>query len=234
MAGKKKDSITAPGNSYRCADVLHLCRAACCKLGGGVVLTPEEIASGRYETETFCLEKRELCDKEIDCYHKIVQLKTRKDGACVYLGGDNLCTIHGAWPKMCAEYFCASGRWDDWKRDPARFLDREMLRLAPGVVFAPAPARRLLQAIVPAGGEKIFLLIRDKSICGDIMAGGSFDPGGLTEEIFMDFYKIFDGKTPLAGVEKEIVSLSGAAAVPAFRRFTVLLAANKLLVNVMR
>lgn len=216
-----------------CREVISLCRAECCRSGGGVALTPEEIESGFYEMEYLCIEKKELCQKDDACFHKVVQVKT-KDGICGYLGDENRCAIYENRPKICMEYHCtASG----WKKDRINFLYREERRLWPELRFEHNASRTLVDVIIPREQGKddtLYLLIRDTTQCADVMAGGLFEGVLPQENEIRKIYEMFDGETPLGEIEQRVVTEMGADAGESFRKLVVLLAGQKLLIQKMR
>lgn len=218
---------------FKCTEVIGLCRAMCCKLGGGVALTPDEINSGKFETENFCIEKKCLCGKDTECYHKIVQLKT-EDGRCIYLGDDDMCTIYERRPRMCRNYFCSTGHWNDWKKDVAGYMDRQLLRLKPGLVFARNPVRELVGVFLVPGEQRIFMLIRDRSLCEDVMYGGEFVWPGAGAEDIETAYAAFDGERTLEEIETDIITAMGKDSLMPFRRLVVILTGQHLLINLMR
>lgn len=213
-----------------CLDALSVCRANCCSNGGGVALSPEEIESGFYEVEYLCIEKKEKCDRSEPCFHKIAQTRTT-GRLCYYLGEDFRCSIYERRPKICREYHCAA---DGWKKDPENFLKREELRLSDGLVFEKSGARTLKEAIVPREGDKIYFIIRDVALCADIMAGGEFEAGALSEKDIAGVPEMFDGAKKLGEAQSEFEKRFGAEAVPAFRKLVLLLAGQKILTQRMR
>ncbi len=218
---------------FKCTEVLGLCRAMCCKLGGGVALTPDEIRSGKYLMEYLCIEKKEQCTKDIECYHKIVQLKT-ENGICVYLGDDDHCTIYEDRPRMCRNYLCSTGHWNDWKKDVRNYVDRELLRLNPELVFTHNPVRRLSAAFLVPDEKRIFLLVNDRSLCDDVMYGGEFEWPAAAASDVEAVYKSFDGLKTLGDIERGIADRMGAGSVEGFRRLVLLLTGQHLLINLMR
>ena len=81
------------------------CNAECCRTGA-VALTSEECISDFYETKRRGLwQVNEIGDKE--CVGMAVILK-RKNGICIYLTEDNLCSIYDKRPLVCRTYTCWS------------------------------------------------------------------------------------------------------------------------------
>lgn len=215
-----------------CREVISLCHADCCRSGGGVALTPEEIASGVFKTEYLCIEKKELCDREEPCFHKVIQVKT-KDGVCGYLGEGDSCEIYDRRPLICREYHCTA---TGWKKDPANFLNRESGRLSPALVFDRNPNRILRDVIIPRekGRETmLFLLIGDSTLCSDVMAGGEFDGALPEEKEIRAIYEMFDGKASIGEIETRASDMSPAVE-ESFRKLVTLLAGQKLLIQKMR
>lgn len=219
-------------NRVNCREVIDLCRAECCRSGGGVALTPAEIESGFYDTEYLCIEKKELCARDEDCFHKVLQVKTR-DGVCGYLGADDCCVIYENRPKICREYHCAAS---GWKKDRGNFLIRESSRLSPGLKFARNPNRTLRDVIIPREKDRateLYFLIRDVTQCVDVMAGGEFDGALPDEKDVRAMYEMFDGETPLGVIEGRAAAMSSAAG-ESFKKLVALLAGHKILIQIMR
>jgi len=78
-----------------CPEALPVCLALCCRLLWDILLTPGEAASGQYEHDRICALTRLGCAETVpECVHRICRLKRSADGACIYLGADNLCSIY--------------------------------------------------------------------------------------------------------------------------------------------
>ena len=77
----------------------------CCKTGF-VALTPEEYDSGFYETKRKMLwETNEIGDTELI---GMTMALNQKNGVCIYLTEDNLCSIYDKRPSVCRTYTCWS------------------------------------------------------------------------------------------------------------------------------
>jgi Fe-S-cluster containining protein len=81
----------------------HLCYAACCKQNGheyAVLLEDEE----RRKFAAFAVDVRIHADG-----HPIIEKALPyRDGRCVFLGGDDLCTIYEDRPRNCRRFECLS------------------------------------------------------------------------------------------------------------------------------
>lgn len=222
-------------------EIMEFCRAVCCRMGG-VLLTPAEIASRRYETEIFCIRKKELCAKDVECYYRIVQLRT-KDGACVYQCDDGGCSIYVERPQICRRYSCRAGherelfgRDGDWLEGRVRHADRDLLRFSPGLVFAPNPLVKLKAMIPEPEKGKLFLLVRDTELCEDTMYAGDHPWPEAPEETLMQVFALFDGVRTLGEVEAETAGRFGDGDASRFeervRRLLVMWERQRLLVPV--
>lgn len=187
-----------------CLKLIEFCRADCCRQGG-VMLTPDEAVSGKYETEIFCLKKKELCNKEVDCYYKITQIKT-VDGTCIYLKDDRKCGIYENRPEICRKFNCRGGREFfgpelEWHYEMAHLSERDLIRFTGKLVFTRNPFVHL-KAIIPEYDTKnLFLLVRDMEMCEDTMFAGELPWPEANEETIKRIYESFDGKKTLGEIE---------------------------------
>ena len=83
--------------------VCHRC-GACCRIRDGIVRVSEREASRiaaflGMDVDDFIANETELAPDR-----KSLMLKSRSDGACVYLTGDNLCRINPAKPDKCRTF----------------------------------------------------------------------------------------------------------------------------------
>lgn len=93
--------------SGECEECRTFCAAVCCKGYSFVSLTEEEAQSGRYMYKeaspdcdcSVCQKMRELGIK--------YTLRKRQDESCVYLDGNNRCSIYENRPETCKQYSCA-------------------------------------------------------------------------------------------------------------------------------
>ena len=85
------------------ASPCHLCVAACCKQNGhnfSVLLEPAEYARFR----PFSLEY----PVETGSFRAIERVIPYRDGRCLFLGDDDLCTIYEDRPRSCRRFECIS------------------------------------------------------------------------------------------------------------------------------
>jgi len=188
-----------------CMKMLEFCHGDCCRQGG-VMLNPDEIASGLYETEIFCIRKKEPCDKDIDCYLKITQLRLA-NGGCMYLI-DNRCSIYDHRPSICRRYNCRGGREffgteHDWMSSRIRSDERDLLRFGIKQVFAPNPLVKMKTVVAEPEKGKLFLLLRDSEMCEDTMFAGDMPWPEADEKTVFDIFGLFDGVKTLGAVESE-------------------------------
>jgi hypothetical protein len=207
---------------------------------GGVMLTPDEISSGRYETEFFCVSKKELCTKDIECYYRIMQVRL-KDGACVYLGADGKCAIYEERPQICRRYTCRAvrelfGKDGEWVESRVWRLDRDLLRFSKGLIFAPNPLVKLKAVISEPDKGKLFLMIRDTAQCEDTMYAGEHPWPEAPEAVFLEVFGLFDGVRTLGEIESETANRFGGGDASMFeekvRRLLVMWEHQRLLVPV--
>lgn len=214
--------------SPQCLELVKHCRAMCCRMGG-TMLTPDEIASGEYETEAFCLKKKELCDKDIECYHRIIQCRTQSL-VCIYLGEDDRCGIYERRPEVCAGFSCGFGGPD--RRKKTIYGERDMMRLSAGMSFSLNPSVRLKAVIAEPGRDRIFLLYRDRELCADSMASIPPPWPGATDEQIVDVFLMFGGGKRLGEAEEQakarLASVTDDASTGA-RRLVVACLREKLL-----
>lgn len=80
-----------------CLDALPICKAHCCSLKG-IIITPEEYASGIYDEAIW--NQRD----------KVVELHHDSDGACAYLCRRTCkCEIYEDRPSTCQDFHCTRG-----------------------------------------------------------------------------------------------------------------------------
>jgi Fe-S-cluster containining protein len=222
-----------------CMKIIEFCRAICCRQGG-FLLTQDEISSAKYETEIYCLKNKSICDKPVDCYYKIVQIRMA-GGACVYLGTDNLCTIHDSRPQVCRMFECRVSRGlfgseSERRSEISEYADRLLLRFSGGVVFAPNPLVALKTLIVDNEKGKLFLLVRDRELCEDTMYSSEIGWPGANEETLFEMFHMFDGKRDLGEIESVAAERFGNVDMVEFakkvRRFLSLCERLRLLIPV--
>lgn len=112
-----------PPVSINCAERLHLCKAACCKLN--FALTPAEVKGGKVQW-----------DNQFPYL-----IAHSSNGYCAHADGDLRCTIYEDRPALCRRYDCThDGRiWKDfekmipneeWIRENTSSENRVVLRMA--------------------------------------------------------------------------------------------------------
>lgn len=88
---------------------LDVCKALCCR-GWDINLALEEYESGRYKSEPFCSKDKEVCSSlNKSCPHRSFRVKKNKDGGCVYLNKENVCSIYSMRPIVCRNFMCDNG-----------------------------------------------------------------------------------------------------------------------------
>ncbi|MFA6451833.1 MAG: YkgJ family cysteine cluster protein [bacterium] len=193
-----------------CMKMLEFCHGDCCRQGG-VMLNPDEIASGLYETEVFCIRQKKPCEKTQDCYLKITQLKMNENG-CMYIGADNRCSIYDHRPSICRRYNCRGGREffgteHDWMSSRIRSDDRDLLRFSAKLIFAPNQLVKMKAVVPEPDKEKLFLLLRDSEMCEDTMYAGDMPWPGCDEKTVFEIFGKFDGVKTLGAIETETAQL---------------------------
>jgi Fe-S-cluster containining protein len=189
-----------------CMKMLEFCHGDCCRQGG-VMLNPDEIASGLYETEVFCIRQKKPCDKTLDCFLKITQLKMNAEG-CSYLGPDNRCSIYDHRPSICRRYNCRGGREffgteHDWMTSRIRNSDRDLLRFSSNLIFGPNPLVKM-KAVIPENEKgKLFLLLRDSEMCEDTMYAGDMPWPEADEKTVFAIFALYDGLKTLGEIESD-------------------------------
>jgi hypothetical protein len=82
-----------------CKDVIHLCKAMCCRLRQGFTVLLEDDEVAKYKSRPFPRDPAlRVLDRSVD------------GESCIYLDtGKSTCTIHGSHPRMCKSYHCSPG-----------------------------------------------------------------------------------------------------------------------------
>jgi hypothetical protein len=194
-----------------CLELSSLCDAMCCR-EWGIRVSPEEFASGRYRTTTFCMLTDEVCEKQVmACINRRYELKKTADGACVYLGNDNRCTIYQTRPQVCRDFSCQGG----WLLTSASSVlndrppsakktgkDDFIQRITDDMTFVPHPLTKLHTVFyVPEKGEITFL----KEIvgtCGRFYSRDTVPPLPLNDDRLIILVRLFDDKLPLYDIRQ--------------------------------
>lgn len=98
---EKPDHAKDPPSPVNCAERLHICKAACCKLN--FALSPREVESGKIKWDLG------------QPYH----IRTGNKGYCTHLDENRcVCTIYSDRPKVCQTYSCANDKriWLDFEK----------------------------------------------------------------------------------------------------------------------
>lgn len=95
----------------KCDECRPSCGAICCRSYGYVTLTEEEALSGRFayaEVSQDC-----DCDNCTKARERGIRYYLRKqpDGSCIYLNGENRCSIYADRPQVCQGYSCVHIGW---------------------------------------------------------------------------------------------------------------------------
>ena len=94
-------------NEVECADRVHLCGAACCRVP--FPLSVQDLEEGNIRWD----------------YFRPYTIARRTDGACVHLGEDGQCTIYEQRPAFCRHFDC--------RRDESIWVDFENMVVHPNV-----------------------------------------------------------------------------------------------------
>jgi len=95
-----------------CLDSIGVCRAMCCRKWD-VAITDEEARSGIFEWEPLCRVTQTACGRpnEQNCFNRLMRLKKKADGSCMYLDSECRCSIYENRPDVCRKFSCAGG-WE--------------------------------------------------------------------------------------------------------------------------
>jgi len=108
LLGDSVDKYTVPSPEIPCAELLPICRAACCNL-------------------TFSLSLQDLDEGELRWDYS-TPYRIRQDpetGKCVHFGAEGGCTVYDRRPTPCRQYDCRNDKriWEDYgKRIPSERL----------------------------------------------------------------------------------------------------------------
>ncbi|MBM4430627.1 MAG: YkgJ family cysteine cluster protein [Chloroflexi bacterium] len=192
-----------------CPEAVPVCQAMCCRLPWDITLTPEEVASGQYEYERICALTRRGCVQTVPgCIHRIYCLKRGADGACIYLGADNLCSIYERRLRICRAFDCRSG----WRVDAAfrkaplgpaksrkvRFL--EALRDDP--IFVPHPLLKLHGVRPLPERQQVIFVLEMAGGCGPYRSQEDWGHPWLDANAWRALIALFASKDPLGQVKR--------------------------------
>jgi hypothetical protein len=139
------------------------------------------------------------------------RLKRRDDGACVYLGADNLCSIYGQRPRMCQEFHCRTG-WrlrrvfprarqaEDSSPDGQKKLFLE--ELGDELIFVLHPLLKLLDVQCFPEKQQVVFALQLAGRCGPFTAVDDFQNPKLDSDSFRGVIDLFATKDPLGEVKR--------------------------------
>ncbi|MEA3490186.1 MAG: YkgJ family cysteine cluster protein [Candidatus Omnitrophota bacterium] len=202
-----------------CDEVRDLCEAICCRVYN-VTTTEEEFRSGEYRARAVCAVSGKECENEkANCVNRNLWIERKPDGACVYLGEDNKCSIYERRPKACREFSCKEG----WRITYAyRSKEREELErqekqrkeylaktLTEDMKFIRNPVIRLKTLFYRKNKKQIFLVKDQVNKCGYVSDSASFDSFGLDDAALIHLVSLFDGRRDLGTIRREITKRYG-------------------------
>jgi hypothetical protein len=193
-----------------CPEFVTVCQAMCCRMPWDITLTPEEAASGQHEHERICALTRGGCAESApSCVHRMFHIKRRADGACVYLGVDNLCSIYDRRLEICRSFDCRSGwRVDAAFRKPpewvvaqsrkARFLGA----LRDGLIFVPHPLLKLHGVRALPELRQVVFVLEMAGGCGPYRSQDDWGHHWLDGRSWRALIDLFASKDPLGEVKR--------------------------------
>ncbi len=202
-----------------CNEVRELCEAICCRTYD-VTVTGEERASGRYSVREVCsVTNTECLNKDVSCVNRRYFLEKKKDGSCVYLDGENKCSIHPDRPTSCRDFHCREGwqisfayapnteDYHKWRDKVSKGFMMETLK--EDMIFTPNPLVGLKTVFYAKDkGEITFVRdMRDK--CGLVPVKCDLSGFPLGDRELLHITGLFDGKNTLKDVRSRFNAVMG-------------------------
>ena len=189
-----------------CSDLLPVCEAMCCR-EWDVSLSSSEYESGLYQAEAICLLTDRECTEEKNlCINRIHRLKKKESGSCLFLDGNNKCSIYENRPGVCRKFNCSKG-WhlspfapadgDTKKSDAILCKEKFIERLRDDLVFILQPLLKLASLIyLEERGEVLFIKER-VGTCKKIHTKEKYYNPKLHEEHLLCLLDLFNRKDSL-------------------------------------
>ncbi len=210
LDAKNKKLFFGSGN---CDEVRHLCEAICCRTYD-VNISEEEYRSGRYKARPTCrLTGRDCESKDSNCINREFWMYRKADRSCVYLTGDNKCSIYEWRPEACREFHCVDG-WvishaclsTNKESVKARkdILDEHILKIMKDdMKFSPNPLVRPKALFYSKDKKEIHFAIDIANKCGLSTSRREAVTSALDGNMLLELFGLFDGNRDLGSVRKE-------------------------------
>jgi len=182
----------------------------CCRLPWDITLTPEEAESGQYDFERICALTRNGCAEPVPgCIHRIYLLKRGADGACTYLGSNNLCTIYDRRLKICRRFDCRSGwRVDGAFRKPPEVAlvrsrrERFLQVLKADLIFVHHPLLKLRGVVALKDRRQVIFVLEMAGGCGPYRSQEDWHHPWLDGHSWRALIELFASKETLGEVRR--------------------------------
>jgi hypothetical protein len=195
-----------------CPDAIAACRAVCCR-GWHVLIDKDEEASGRFATDVICLCGQGLCtDMKKTCINRRTRLNKKPDGSCVYLDGQNRCSIYETRPAACRTFTCGNG----WKLVPAGSGARPDIsrpdavsgafreQLDKNMLFAGNPALELKTSFCSHEDREIILVMKRPDKCGIVSFKAGYENPAVNDDVIAFMMQSFDGSKNLEAIHQAV------------------------------